>query len=447
MFVKSGRVERRVGHPLQLKFSFDPKDADFEICLTPKSGFPRDCLFGLRVWLRVSTISPDNQQPTLFRHRLFSEESFWISRSPNFKLRWEGSFLAQPYIAKERQHVHSAVISGVPLLFIAKLSNVEGDKGDPAEFLISLEYELGGVTRTLCRNIDARITCPLTDISFVIYTIPARQTTTGSMHRLFLWIKSTASPPPPTSYRGSPSQSIVYQRIWKTDSFHITGLTLPLHLASDETIFARPDSRSPMVFEKDEDGRSTGKVIPARRQSSSHRGSSMETAVAPPQPPTSSNPRLLQHTPKAFYGDWQNTTVSIPLPTPPGPLAAPIARPYNAIIPPRDSLGPPLHPYHGRKSASPAFGRASSDPLPLERQQIAATNADDRYDGLGVTSIQTLRDGKGDQDGNASYMKRILNADLEGDLIDEDEEASPSYEAVIGGHSGAFPEEKAVPRR
>ena len=56
----------------------------------------------------------------MFRHRLFSEESFWISRNPSFRMTWEGSQVASPVNIKEKQHVHSALINGVPLSFVAK---------------------------------------------------------------------------------------------------------------------------------------------------------------------------------------------------------------------------------------------------------------------------------------------------------------------------------------
>ncbi len=35
-------------------------------------------------------------------------------------MKWEGSQVAPPFEIKEKQHIHSAVINGVPLLFIAK---------------------------------------------------------------------------------------------------------------------------------------------------------------------------------------------------------------------------------------------------------------------------------------------------------------------------------------
>ncbi|KAF9509614.1 hypothetical protein BS47DRAFT_1348992 [Hydnum rufescens UP504] len=166
----------------------------------------------------------------IFRHRLFTDEHFWIGKDPDFNLPWNGSVLAIPSHVQRREHIHPAVIQGVPITFIAKLSESVGVH----EYLISLEYDIGGTSHELsASDIDARITCHLSEVSFVIYTIPAKPTATGSTHRLFFWIRTHG----------------VCQRLWKTDTFHVTGLTLPNDFRTDNLILATPDMRNPIQVE------------------------------------------------------------------------------------------------------------------------------------------------------------------------------------------------------
>jgi hypothetical protein len=67
-----------------------------------------------------------------------------------------------------------------------------------------------GIIRPLSGPLHARITAPLSTLNFIIYTVLLKQTPTETIHRLFLWLRSTEA------------DEGICQRLWKTDSFRVT---------------------------------------------------------------------------------------------------------------------------------------------------------------------------------------------------------------------------------
>ncbi|KDQ08224.1 hypothetical protein BOTBODRAFT_179997 [Botryobasidium botryosum FD-172 SS1] len=200
LFCKSGKIERKLCRPAHCKIEFDPQAATFEVCLFPKEGFPVNSLFSVRVFLRTDR----------FQHYLFGHDHFWIGKDPKFHLTWHGSSMMQPVAPINPQtHVLTGDIGGARLAFFVTIEQADpfAPEGAGYESLISLEYECGGVKRYLCRHIAARITCDLSALSFIIYSVPVRTTTSGSIHRLFFWVRSV---------------DLITQRLWKTDDFRVT---------------------------------------------------------------------------------------------------------------------------------------------------------------------------------------------------------------------------------
>ncbi len=209
-----------------------------------------------------------------------------------------------------------------------------------------------------------------------------------------------------------------------------------------------------MVLEVDENGKSAGKVISAKRrqgpnvaQLSEDASSSSYSTTASP---LSSSP---MHAANAFYGKWQASAASSAA-TPSSSLAAPDA--HDSVDPHRDPLGPPLNPYHGLQLTSTAVETRSStaaNPFLSVDDTGESVSESDIYGGIARTSVQHSSTGRRVSGNSPPPANRDLGRNTEdnlGTLIltteGTEEEVAPSYEAVVRGHSGAFPEERAAPR-
>ncbi|CAE6485519.1 unnamed protein product [Rhizoctonia solani] len=58
------------------------------------------------------------------------------------------------------------------------------------EYLISVRYCAGGITRDLCASVRVRLSCGLDNISFIIYSIRQNSEPRKGRHKFRLWIRS-----------------------------------------------------------------------------------------------------------------------------------------------------------------------------------------------------------------------------------------------------------------
>ncbi|KAF8318163.1 hypothetical protein DL93DRAFT_2165193 [Clavulina sp. PMI_390] len=340
LFSKAGGIERRLCTPVQLKLSFDPTEAEFDVCLTPKEqSLPPNSHHSLRIWIRrpLSGSAGGPLNP-IYRHRLFSHDDMWFGKFPldvfashssgggsramhgnlqtppatgnvqrsisanammmtsppvrprsapdselnaqmlalgfdrasqfgdppiqhmpsSSTLRGGGPggiapgsarnpqmqrgpalppppvqqvVLAAPEEISDDRHKLSAKINGVGMSFIVMIIPARVDAPDSGEYYLSLEYEAGGISRYLIRNLDLRITTPLSGLGFTIYSKYLKRTSTGTLHHLAIWICSPQSPDPASSSASVTGDNFVNgmcQRLWKTDTFLVTSPVLAL---------------------------------------------------------------------------------------------------------------------------------------------------------------------------------------------------------------------------
>ncbi|THH14302.1 hypothetical protein EW146_g6013 [Bondarzewia mesenterica] len=98
--MKTGSVERPICMPVPLKLKVDPRDVRFSVFMFPtKASLPEGCLHSLRVWLRANEVD----------HRLFSEDSLWVGRDPDFYSIKDATFARLRSTTQDAQ-VYRAVI-------------------------------------------------------------------------------------------------------------------------------------------------------------------------------------------------------------------------------------------------------------------------------------------------------------------------------------------------
>lgn len=213
-----------------------------------------------------------------------------------------------------------------------------------------------------------------------------------------------------------------------------------------------------MVLEVDETGKTTGNVISARRrQDPGIRRLSKDTTTtssSTTMSPFSSNPGP-PHTANAFYGNWQASAASSNA-LPSSFLVVRNAQPSDSLSSQGDALGAP---YRSRSLTSPTFGTAvpasstTANPLPIADDISESVYEPDPYDGIASTSAGYPFTERAVSGNSPPSANRQLTGDISDSLgavmltTEGIEEAAPSYDTVTGGHSGAFPEEKAAPRR
>jgi hypothetical protein len=227
--VKAGDVERALCDPVVLNVFIDPRELDFAAFMfPPKASLPVGCLYCLRVWLRSGKVD----------HRLFAENEFWIGRNPEFSGLGDATY-AQLASSTPSLLVYQSIVGGAPVNFILKWHLFDEDW-----YKFSLEYEAGGVGRTLFDDHRLRLTHP-GKISFVIYSVPITSTPPNASHRLRVWI-CTPSSDLATSTVSFPNDSYIYQRLWKSDNFKV-GSELNFEALGSKTVIGLRDSRSPQI--------------------------------------------------------------------------------------------------------------------------------------------------------------------------------------------------------
>jgi len=222
--LKSEAVERPLSKPVDVILSVHPRELKFAVFMfPPKSSLPIGCLWSLRVWLRHSQID----------HRLFAEDRLWIGRDPDFYAIEEARF-AQFYNGSPTLKLYKVALGRTTIDLIAKWKIV----GDSV-YMLSLQYEHGGVGRILFENMSMRLSCLPEDINFVIYLLPISSTPQGASHRIRVWLRS-----PITSMHGSHDsvlsiRSFVCQRIWGSDEFKV-GSALDFTALGPRTVMGAP---------------------------------------------------------------------------------------------------------------------------------------------------------------------------------------------------------------
>ncbi|KAL4081425.1 hypothetical protein V8B97DRAFT_24495 [Scleroderma yunnanense] len=207
--IKVGPVERALCKPLALRLSVDPRKLEFSVLFPPRSCLPTGCLHHLRVWLRSAGID----------HRIFSEDDLWIGRDPDFRSIGDASF-AILRNATQDMLIYQVILGRAHVSFIVRWRSVEA-----GVYALSLDYDAGGVGRTLFDECYLRLDCDPQTVSFVIYSIPAISVPNGASHRLRFWIRTPCTSVSPTSSISSQHvESYNYQRLWKSDDFKLGAL-------------------------------------------------------------------------------------------------------------------------------------------------------------------------------------------------------------------------------
>ncbi|KAG6330920.1 hypothetical protein ID866_8170 [Astraeus odoratus] len=229
--MKVGHVERALCKPITLRLSIDPRRLDFSVfAFPPRSCLPTGCLHHLRVWLRSAGID----------HRIFGDNDLWIGRDPDFRSIGDASF-AVLRNATQDMLIYQAVLGRAHVSFIVRWRFV-----DVGVYALSLDYEAGGVGRTLFEDYHLKLDCEPQTVSFMIYSIPSVSVPRGAAHKLRFWLRTPyASTSPASSVSSRPSESYVYQRLWKTDDFKL-GALLDFDALGPKLIMAVRDPNSPL---------------------------------------------------------------------------------------------------------------------------------------------------------------------------------------------------------
>ncbi|KAF7294129.1 hypothetical protein HMN09_01141300 [Mycena chlorophos] len=227
-------VERQLGEPTTLRLSVDPRALDFAVFLFPgkRNVLPVNCLFSLRVWLRVNGVD----------HRIFGSDDLWLGQDPDFSTVEDASFAQTRTVGADAQ-IYDAIVGRARVQFIVRWQNLGGRL-----FRYTLEYDAGGAGQVLIDDLRLRVDGDPRLVNFFIYTVPIRSVPTGASHRLRVWIRSFTQrdtiTPGHTTY--------VYQRIWKTDEFKIGG-QLDFDALGPRLIMGVPVSRGPQTVAADDE--------------------------------------------------------------------------------------------------------------------------------------------------------------------------------------------------
>ncbi|OAX34792.1 hypothetical protein K503DRAFT_418923 [Rhizopogon vinicolor AM-OR11-026] len=229
--MKAGYVERAICSPVTLRLSIDPRQLDFSVFIfPPRTSLPAGCLYHLRVWLRAAGID----------HRIFSDNDLWVGRDPDFRCVGDASF-AVLRNATQDMLIYQGTAGRAHVSFIIKWKIVE-----VGLYSLSLEYEAGGVGRTLFEDCYLKLECEPQIVTFMIYTIPVSSTPFGASHRLRVWLRTPFVSLSPASSAISSGESYIYQRIWKSDDFKI-GAGLNFEVLSSKLVMGVRDPDSPRV--------------------------------------------------------------------------------------------------------------------------------------------------------------------------------------------------------
>jgi hypothetical protein len=109
-------------------------------------------------------------------------------------------------------------------------------------YSLTLEYEAGGVGKTLLDNMVVRLDFPPRELGCHIYTIPLDSKPSGATHRVRVWLRSPSLfSPAEDSFR-----AYTYQRIWSTDDFRVGGFLDFMDIDPKRVILATPVERPPL---------------------------------------------------------------------------------------------------------------------------------------------------------------------------------------------------------
>ncbi|KAJ1308454.1 hypothetical protein OPQ81_004158 [Rhizoctonia solani] len=175
---QAGGIERIMGEPQVVQFSMDPSQVNFIIYVIPRESIPLDALFKFRVWLS----SPE------FQVRLWAEDEFWVGAQLPFP-SIPGAHLARLTHASSLFHTYHGLVGAASLIYTVHIDRVPYAHTQD-EYLISLRYCSGGITRELCGNVRIRVSCGLDNISFIIYSIRQNSEPRKGRHKFRLWIRS-----------------------------------------------------------------------------------------------------------------------------------------------------------------------------------------------------------------------------------------------------------------
>ncbi|KAH7916226.1 hypothetical protein BJ138DRAFT_996226 [Hygrophoropsis aurantiaca] len=244
--MKAGHVERTLCETITMRLSIDPRQLDFSLFIfPPRTSLPAACLYNLRVWLKTGDID----------HRLFADNDLWIGRDPDFRAIGDASF-AILRNATQDMLIYQAVVGRAHVSFILRWQLVE-----VGLYSLSLDYEAGGVGRMLFDNYELRLDCEPQTVSFMIYSIPISSTPAGASHRLRCWLRTPyVSHSPVSSVISHPTESYIYQRLWKCDDFKL-GAKLNFEALGSKLAMGVPDPDSPRIE------RDPALLYPSRRRS------------------------------------------------------------------------------------------------------------------------------------------------------------------------------------
>ncbi|KAH7343988.1 hypothetical protein B0J17DRAFT_644903 [Rhizoctonia solani] len=175
---QAGGIERIMGEPQIVQFSTDPSQANFIIYVIPRESIPLNALFKFRVWLSL----PE------FQVRLWAEDEFWIGAQLPFP-SIPGAHLARLAHTSSLFHTYHGTVGAASLVYTVCIDRVPYAPSQD-EYLITLRYTAGGITRELCGNIRVRLSCGLDNISFIIYSIRQNSEPKKGRHKFRFWIRS-----------------------------------------------------------------------------------------------------------------------------------------------------------------------------------------------------------------------------------------------------------------
>jgi len=181
--------------------------ADIGVCYSvfpAKSSVPAGCLYSLRVWMRVNGTD----------HRLFADDEVWVGKDLDFHSVADISFMLlrnlSPKSATYHGHIGRALVT-----FVCRWHRVKDNL-----YKYSLDYDANGVGANLFEDLMLRIDGDPRTVTLLIYSVPMNSTPSGSSHRIRVWTKSLVSiPSSPSPFQGSDSH--IYQRLWKSDTFKL----------------------------------------------------------------------------------------------------------------------------------------------------------------------------------------------------------------------------------
>ncbi|KAH9060934.1 hypothetical protein EDB87DRAFT_1723587 [Lactarius vividus] len=250
--LKAGVFERPISEPATLSLSVDPRELKFVVfAYPPRSCLPQGCLFSLRVWLRAGDID----------HRLFSEDSLWIGRDPDFYSIQDATF-ARLRSVNSHTLLYKIVVGRALMDFVIRHATILALPVDSffsslrirwrqvlgGVYSLSLEYDGCGVGRVLFSDFIVSLDCSPEHLNFVLYTIPVTSTPRGATHRVRLWLRAPDQVGLMPSPEGElPCSQFIYQRIWSTDSFKV-GNSLDFTALGPKLIMGVPNGDGPRIL-------------------------------------------------------------------------------------------------------------------------------------------------------------------------------------------------------